>query len=233
VLGNQTTANSDGFYGLNLQPDFTAASGSTLANLYGIVTNPANDNTGSVTNAYGLLTQISNLVAGGTITNAYGVYLKSPANSGTITHTYALVTEPSAGNVGIGTTTPVHPLQVAGIIGAEEVIVSSTGADYVFRPDYRLSDLSEVASYIKQNHHLPGIPSAQEVQEKGVSLGDMQTKLLAKVEELTLHMIQADEHNKRLEEQNRELQERIARLETRVADGGVQQDSASVNASGH
>jgi hypothetical protein len=110
------------------------------------------------------------------------------------------------GNVGIGTTTPVHMLQVAGTIGAEEVIVSSTGADYVFTSDYRLSPLSEVATYIEQNHHLSDIPSAKEVQAKGVSLGDMQTKLLAKVEELTLHMIQMDQ-------ENRELKERLARLE--------------------
>jgi hypothetical protein len=117
------------------------------------------------------------------------------------------------GNVGIGTTNPVHLLQVAGTIGAEEVIVSSTGADYVFQPDYRLRPMSEVAAFIEQNHHLPDIPSAAEVKEKGLSLGEMQTKLLAKIEELTLHMIEADEHSRHLEQQNRELQDRIARLE--------------------
>jgi hypothetical protein len=106
-------------------------------------------------------------------------------------------------------------LQVAGTIGAEEVIVSSTGSDFVFQPGYRLSPLREVAKYIGENHHLPGIPSAAEVKEKGVSLGEMQTKLLAKVEELTLHMIQEHERNDRLEQQNRELQERIAHLEAK------------------
>jgi hypothetical protein len=55
----------------------------------------------------------------------------------------------SGGNVGIGTTSPVHPRHVAGVIGAEEVIVSSTGADYVFHPDYRLAPLTEVARYIQ------------------------------------------------------------------------------------
>lgn len=53
------------------------------------------------------------------------------------------------GNVGIGTQVPQHLLQVAGTIGAEEVIVSSTGADYVFDPKYRIAPLTEVASYIR------------------------------------------------------------------------------------
>ena len=64
------------------------------------------------------------------------------------------------------------------------------------------------------------MPSAEEMQKNGASVGEMQAKLLAKVEELTLHMIDADEHlrqaderNKALERQNLELQQRIARLE--------------------
>ena len=122
--------------------------------------------------------------------------------------------------MGIGTSSPQHLLHVAGTIGAEEVIVSSTGADYVFQPGYRLKPLAEVAAYIQQQHHLPGIPSANEVQEKGVSLGEMQGKLLAKVEELTLHMIRAEERSQKLEAQNRELRERIVRLESREAAGG-------------
>jgi hypothetical protein len=55
--------------------------------------------------------------------------------------------------------------------------------------------------------------SETDVKEKGVSVGEIQAKLLAKIEELTLHMIQADERNDRLERQNQELRDRIARLE--------------------
>jgi hypothetical protein len=105
-----------------------------------------------------------------------------------------------------------------GPFGAEEFIVTNTGwSDYVFQPGYRLRPLSEVGAYIQANHHPPDIPSEVEVKEKGVSVGEMQSKLLAKVEELTLHMIQADERNNRLEEQNRELRDRIPRLEKGAA----------------
>lgn len=110
------------------------------------------------------------------------------------------------GNVGIGTFYPQYPLSVNGIIQAKEVLVNTGWSDYVFDPKYRLKPLQEVASYIQANHHLPDIPSAKEVETKGINLGEMQSKLLAKVEELTLHMIEA-------ERENRELRERIARLE--------------------
>ena len=113
----------------------------------------------------------------------------------------------STGNVGIGTANPTSKLSVNGTIQAKEVIVNMGWADYVFSPTYRIEPLREVAAYIPHNHHLPEIPSEAEVKEKGVGIGDMQAKLLAKVEELTLYMIQADGRIERLEQQNRHLQE--------------------------
>jgi len=62
--------------------------------------------------------------------------------------------------------------------------------DHVFYPDYELRSLSELEQYIKQNHRLPEIPSAQEVLENGLDLGEMQGKLLLKIEELTLYTIE-------------------------------------------
>jgi len=115
------------------------------------------------------------------------------------------------GNVGIATANPQYLLSVKGTVGAEEFIVTNTGwSDYVFQPGYRLRPLSEVGAYIEANRHLPDIPSEAEVKEKGVNMGEMQSKLLAKVEELTLHMIQQ-------EKENRDLRDRIARLEKGTA----------------
>jgi hypothetical protein len=93
------------------------------------------------------------------------------------------------GNVGIGTTSPTEKLSVNGRIRAKEVIVDTGWSDYVFADDYKLPSLADVEAQIKTNKHLPGVPSAQEVAEKGVSVGDMQAVLLAKIEELTLHVI--------------------------------------------
>jgi len=140
--------------------------------------------------------------------NTSGVYLiNSAGNYGFAVTSYG--TGYFSGNVGIGTTNPgTYKLAVNGAIGANEVIVTNTSgwSDYVFQPSYRLRPLREVNAYIRANHHLPDIPSESEVQEKGVSVGEMQKKLLAKVEELTLHLI-------RQEQENQELRDRIARLE--------------------
>jgi hypothetical protein len=112
-----------------------------------------------------------------------------------------------AGNVGIGTMSPGnYKLAVEGILGAREVVVTtSPWADYVFRPGYRLQSLNEVSAYIQANGHLPEIPTEAEVKEKGISVGEMQAKLLAKIEELTLHMIELEAKNECLEHEIREL----------------------------
>jgi hypothetical protein len=88
----------------------------------------------------------------------------------------------------------------------------------VFDREYKLQPLSEVAAYINENRHLPRIPSAGEMREKGMSVGGMQAKLLAKIGELTLHIIQAEEKSNHLERENRDLPERLDRLEARGRD---------------
>ncbi len=98
----------------------------------------------------------------------------------------------SNGKVGIGTATPDELLTVKGTIHAKEVKIDYTGplADYVFDPTYNLMPLNEVEQFIKTNRHLPLIPSASEVQDKGMNMGEMQNKLLQKIEELSLYVIE-------------------------------------------
>jgi hypothetical protein len=104
------------------------------------------------------------------------------------------------GTVGIGTNMPnsTYALDVNGIICANEVKVTLDHfADFVFDSEYNLPKLNDVHSYIKANGHLPNIPSAREVKTNGIGLAEMQVKLLQKVEELTLYVI---EQQKRIEE---------------------------------
>lgn len=103
------------------------------------------------------------------------------------------------GNVGIGTINPTYKLDVAGSIRAQELIVETIGADFVFADDYQLRPLSEVKAFIAENKHLPEIQSAQEMQENGVSVSELQTQLLQKIEELTLYILQQEERIRFLE----------------------------------
>lgn len=104
------------------------------------------------------------------------------------------------GNVLIGKATQTnsaYKLDVDGEVRANGVIVNTSGADFVFDPDYRLPGLDEVEIFIKMNGHLPDIASAGDMQSEGVEIGDMQMKLLQKIEELTLYLIdQEKKHQK-------------------------------------
>ena len=81
-------------------------------------------------------------------------------------------------------------LTSSGKLKAKEVEVTLTGwPDYVFETDYPLMSLQETESFIKQNKHLPALPSAKEVEENGINLGEMNALLLRKVEELTLYIL--------------------------------------------
>jgi hypothetical protein len=107
------------------------------------------------------------------------------------------------GKIGIGTTTPDELLTVKGKIHTQEVLVDLEGAvapDYVFEhyfegvsslnSEYKPLSIKEIKDYIKEHYHLPGIPSAQEMEEKGMSLKEMNLLLLEKVEELTIFTIE-------------------------------------------
>ena len=81
-------------------------------------------------------------------------------------------------------------LTPTGVLKAKEVLVSTAGwPDYVFDKDYKLLTLSEVEEYINENQHLPNVPSAVEVENNGIQLGEMNAILIRKVEELTLYIL--------------------------------------------
>jgi hypothetical protein len=117
----------------------------------------------------------------------------------------------SIGRVKIGhniTAATGYLLNVGGKVIAEEVRIAlmANWPDYVFEKNHKLISIEEVESQIEKNKHLPGLPTACEVEENGIMLGEIQAKTIEKVEELTLYIIQ-------LKKENNELTKRIEALE--------------------
>lgn len=111
------------------------------------------------------------------------------------------------GNVGIGAPNPDSKLTVAGDVHSREVKVTiNAGADFVFKDNYTLRALDEVETFIKENQHLPEIESAAEMEKSGLELGKMDMKLLQKVEELTLYLIEQNKKIAILENKIKELE---------------------------
>lgn len=124
------------------------------------------------------------------------------------------------GLVGIGTIYPDAKLTVKGDVHCEEVRVDLLVlADYVFQKyytgtstlneNYEMPTLEEVEEFTKANHHLPGVPSAKEIQENGLKLGEMTNILLQKVEELTLYNIEMQKQIKAQQEEIEKLKEQL------------------------
>jgi len=138
--------------------------------------------------------RIGMLRGGGTYTGLIN-FLVRPTNDGPLTEAMRIVEN---GNLLLGKTTQtnsLYRLDVNGKARANEIVVNTTGADFVFEKDYELRSLKEVEDFVKQNKHLPEVPSAKAMQENGLGVSEMQIKLLQKVEELTLYLI---EQNKRI-----------------------------------
>ncbi|MCC9073591.1 tail fiber protein [Flavobacterium sp. F-65] len=135
-----------------------------------------------------------------------------------INNKYSLVVTPE-GNIGIGITNPDEKLTVNGKIHAQEVRIDlqspMTVPDYVFANDYKLKSLQEVEEFIKQNSHLPEIPSAKEIEKNGLMLAEMNMSLLKKIEELTLYMIEMKKENEEMKKNQLKLEKRINTIENK------------------
>lgn len=147
-------------------------------------------------------------------------YLTTPLIYGKFKNTQGGTSEEN--QVGINTTNipSGFAFAVKGKVITEEVNVAIQGSgiwpDYVFDADYKLPSLKEVEKHIIENGHLQNIPSAAEVSESGIFLGDMNVKLLQKIEELTLYSIQQQKELEYLKAENekyKSLAERLSAIE--------------------
>jgi hypothetical protein len=119
------------------------------------------------------------------------------SNTGVVT---PIMTLAGTGNVGIGTNNPTAKLDVMGIIRCDELWVClNQGCDFVFEKNYKLMPLNDLSTFISENKHLPEIAPAAEMESEGINLSEMNAKLLQKVEELTLYLIQQNEKIENLE----------------------------------
>lgn len=118
-----------------------------------------------------------------------------------------IVVDREGGNVGIGTQTIPADFRLAvnGAIRAKEIVVETGWADFVFEKGYNLRPLNDVERYIETHGHLPDLPSASKVAREGVRVGEMEAKLLQKIEELTLYMIDLKKNVEVLRQENAKL----------------------------
>jgi len=135
---------------------------------------------------------------------AGNIYLSPQGSNGTTTRTLADLDVKSSIALRVG---------ADGVVYAKAIRVSTTTfPDYVFKKDYRLLSLSEVKTYIDHNQHLPGIPSAREVEKEGMNVAEMNKLLMKKVEELTLYAIENERKDKEKDKLLASLQEQINAL---------------------
>ncbi len=227
-VGIGTTSPSSTFHvtaSLVNNPVVTIANTNTTANsfAYGLKVIGSN-----ATNNYGQAASYASYVQGGNATwfgaydvTSYGQYIQGGSTSGMGSYSFGLYVVPGGastggksyaacfmGNVLINKswqTNSAYKLDVDGKVRANEVVVNTNGSDFVFSDDYTLLSLGELERYVTKEKHLPDIPSASEMQNEGVGVGALQTKLLQKVEELTLYVIAQDKRIEKLEKENAEL----------------------------
>lgn len=145
---------------------------------------------------YGISNIFPRAANGGDVRSFSVTYIATKASF--IDNDYPIVLATGGGNqplildaprIGIGTINPQCQLDIIGTIRAREIKVDMNGADFVFEKGYKLMPLSELEKFVKEKKHLPDVASAKQMQENGTELGNLNSLLLQKIEEMTLYMI--------------------------------------------
>ena len=160
------------------------------------------------------LSHVNKAIAGAPYDDMLSINVYGDFEGGTIIQGSRTIID---GQVGIGTGNPgtQFKLAVEGKIGAREVEVTLANPwpDYVFSKEYKLMPLNKLENFLKENKHLPNIPSAKEMEaEKGIKLGEMQLKHLEKTEELYLYIIELNKRIEKIEKENIELKDKVQEL---------------------
>ncbi len=149
----------------------------------------------------------------GTTTPAGLFEVKTKANSGSDPSPFII----SSTTQYTGVDSKLFEVTYTGAAYAREIFVKVTAfPDYVFNKDYKLLPLTELDKFISSNHHLPKIPSAKEVQEKGQNVGEIQVLQMEKIEELTLYLIEMNKKMDEMKQENINLQKKVSQLELQI-----------------
>ena len=157
-------------------------------NTYGLLVSANNSGTGAT---YGVFSTVNNNAS---TKSAYGLYT-SAVNSKDW-GLYSIGRNYISGDLRINTQDDpyngIYALIVNGRIISEEVLIQNSNSwpDYVFDESYELMPLKQLEQSIKEHHHLPNIPPASQLEKEGVPIGEIQIKMMEKIEELTLYIIQ-------------------------------------------
>ncbi len=156
--------------------------------------------------------------ASGTAGSRYGVY--GTASGGTENWGGYFPTKTYTSELRVGTTTGAtgYVASINGKLIATEVRVQplANWPDYVFGKDHILMSLEELEASINANKHLPGIPSAADVKDNGIMLGEMQTKAMEKIEENTLYILQLNNKVKEVEKINNDKTKELDILNDKI-----------------
>jgi len=227
-------------YGINLVTDAgLRASGNTITSYYGVKSvfngSSATSSIATGISNYGLYGQVINSTAVGEVSKSYGVYgnvatvSSATAYGGYFTATggatnYGVYSAAGINyfsdnvSIGIAAVPTGYKLAVNGSVIANSVTTKATinWPDYVFKAGYKLPPLNDIKLYVKKNHHLPDLPSAQDIEKNGLNLGELDKQMVKKVEELTLYIVDQDNKVKQQKETISAQQTQITQLATEL-----------------